>query len=195
MPLRPFRELAILLAVGVLVDSLVVRPLLIPGLLSLLGARACWPGSPLRTRRPDELIAAIVRRTGTTDAGRACWPPPRCAPWASGSATARLASSPRTSPKLGAALDAADGCDPFGYGEFLERVGRRAGPSGVDAARGAPAVMAAIAETVAPTELDYVRASLIGGLPARCSADETHRGGALRLAWRGMNGACPDSPR
>ncbi len=37
VPLRPFQELAMLLAIGVLVDALVLRPLLIPALISVVG--------------------------------------------------------------------------------------------------------------------------------------------------------------
>lgn len=45
VPLRPFRELAALLCIGVLVDALVVRSVLVPSLLSLAGERAWWPST------------------------------------------------------------------------------------------------------------------------------------------------------
>jgi putative drug exporter of the RND superfamily len=44
VPLRPFRELAFALAVGILIDAFVVRSLLAPMLLSMLG-RAVEPAS------------------------------------------------------------------------------------------------------------------------------------------------------
>ena len=61
VPLRPFKELALLMALGVLIDALFVRPLLIPALIALAGrARggraACAPPSldtPSVRARPD----------------------------------------------------------------------------------------------------------------------------------------------
>lgn len=40
VPLRPFRELALALALGIVLDAVVVRALLVPSLLTLLGDRA-----------------------------------------------------------------------------------------------------------------------------------------------------------
>ncbi len=44
VPLRPFHELAFMLATGLLIDSLVVRSLLAPALISLVGDLSAWPG-------------------------------------------------------------------------------------------------------------------------------------------------------
>jgi RND superfamily putative drug exporter len=46
IPVRPFRELAAVMAVGILVETFLVRPLLAPALLALLGKAAGWPGRP-----------------------------------------------------------------------------------------------------------------------------------------------------
>ena len=43
VPLRQFRELAFVMALGVLIDALVVRAVLVPALLSLLGGFSAWP--------------------------------------------------------------------------------------------------------------------------------------------------------
>ena len=54
VPLRAFHELAFALAVGVLIDAFLVRSLLVPGLISLLGRVSFWPGrraSRIRPRR------------------------------------------------------------------------------------------------------------------------------------------------
>ena len=52
VPLRPFRELAFVLAVGILIDAIVVRSLLVPTLLSLVGRASGWPGHVISGRRP-----------------------------------------------------------------------------------------------------------------------------------------------
>jgi RND superfamily putative drug exporter len=52
VPIDPLRQLAIVLAVGVLIDTFVVRSLLVPALLTTLGSAAGWPGGRLRAARP-----------------------------------------------------------------------------------------------------------------------------------------------
>ena len=43
VPLQPFRELAFVMAVGILLDAFVVRSLLVPALVLLVGERSWWP--------------------------------------------------------------------------------------------------------------------------------------------------------
>jgi len=43
VPLRQFRELAFVMGLGVLIDALVVRSVLVPALLTLLGRYSAWP--------------------------------------------------------------------------------------------------------------------------------------------------------
>ena len=43
IPLRQFRELAFVMGLGVLIDALVVRTILVPALLTLLGDFSAWP--------------------------------------------------------------------------------------------------------------------------------------------------------
>ena len=52
VPLLPFRELALLMTLGVLVDALLVRSVLIPALIVLSGRVSWWPRRP--TPRPAE---------------------------------------------------------------------------------------------------------------------------------------------
>jgi RND superfamily putative drug exporter len=51
VPLVAFRELAFALAVGILLDVLVVRTFLVPSLLTLVGPVSGWPSRRLRRRR------------------------------------------------------------------------------------------------------------------------------------------------
>jgi RND superfamily putative drug exporter len=44
IPIRSFRELAAVMSVGILIETFLVRSLLAPALLALLGTRARWPG-------------------------------------------------------------------------------------------------------------------------------------------------------
>jgi len=46
VPLVPFREFAFAMAVGVLIDSFLVRSLLVPSLMTLFGRFSHWPGMP-----------------------------------------------------------------------------------------------------------------------------------------------------
>ncbi|MDO5495781.1 MAG: MMPL family transporter [bacterium] len=48
VPLRPFQELGFLMGVGILLDVFVVRTLLIPALLTLVGPISSWPSRVLR---------------------------------------------------------------------------------------------------------------------------------------------------
>jgi RND superfamily putative drug exporter len=47
IPLAPFYELAFIMAVGVLIDAFIVRSLLIPALISVVGRTSGWPGKRL----------------------------------------------------------------------------------------------------------------------------------------------------
>ena len=48
VPLRPFRELAFAMFVGILLDAVIVRSLLVPTLLVLVGRRSSWPSRLLQ---------------------------------------------------------------------------------------------------------------------------------------------------
>jgi putative drug exporter of the RND superfamily len=48
LPLEQLYQLGFAIALGVLIDTFVVRTLLVPGLALLLGRRTWWPGGPDR---------------------------------------------------------------------------------------------------------------------------------------------------
>ncbi len=50
VPVRPFRELAFTMSCGLLIDAFVVRTLLVPALISIVGPVSGWPSRRLGTR-------------------------------------------------------------------------------------------------------------------------------------------------
>jgi putative drug exporter of the RND superfamily len=57
VPISPFREFAVAIGIGVIVDTFVVRTILIPALLAAVGERSWWPGRravPAAPARADE---------------------------------------------------------------------------------------------------------------------------------------------
>lgn len=57
VPIRPFRELAFTMAAGLLIDAFLVRTLLVPALIVLVGERSAWPNRRMavasKSRLPD----------------------------------------------------------------------------------------------------------------------------------------------
>ena len=70
VPLRSFREFAFVMAVGVLIDTFVVRTLLVPALTSLFGERAWWPGRRVRRLSTREFLDLVGGRTGLPRSAR-----------------------------------------------------------------------------------------------------------------------------
>ena len=66
VPLRPFREFAFTMAVGILVDTFLVRSLLVPALIALFGERSWWPSrrDGVRGGAPAPAAADGPARTG-----------------------------------------------------------------------------------------------------------------------------------
>jgi RND superfamily putative drug exporter len=74
IPLDTFRQLAFTMAVGLLLDTFVVRPVLTPAVLTLLGRWAGWPGRRITTAATtgEDLHKAAQRaalRSGSSPAG------------------------------------------------------------------------------------------------------------------------------
>ena len=52
IPLSTFRQIAFAMAVGLLIDTLIIRPVLTPAVLTLLGRWASWPSRRVTTGEP-----------------------------------------------------------------------------------------------------------------------------------------------
>ena len=64
IPLEQFRQLAITMAVGVILDAIAVRSLLVPALVALFGRLGMWPGYRREPQvRVDPLVSAGAGRT------------------------------------------------------------------------------------------------------------------------------------
>lgn len=48
IPLQQFREVAVAMAAGIVIDAIIVRSLLVPALVAFFGRIGMWPGKPLR---------------------------------------------------------------------------------------------------------------------------------------------------
>jgi RND superfamily putative drug exporter len=161
VPLRSFREFAFVMAVGVLIDTFVVRTLLVPALTSLLGERAWWPGRRVRRLSTREFLDLVGGRTGLPRSG---------AQRATDAALVTLSEriTPRETNVLaaqlprdlrGLVLSPPGGTERFGAQEFVRRVGEREGVNDDEATAHARAVLRTLDEAVAG-DLDYVRAQL-----------------------------------
>ena len=59
IPLEQFRQIALAMALGVILDAIVVRSLLVPALVALFGRLGMWPGH--RRASPEPGPAAPPR--------------------------------------------------------------------------------------------------------------------------------------
>jgi putative drug exporter of the RND superfamily len=161
VPLRSFREFAFVMGVGVLVDTFVVRTLLVPALTSLFGERAWWPGRRVRRLSTREFLDLVSGRAGL---------PRSAAHRATDAALVTLSEriTPRETQVLAAQLPRdlrasvlapPGGTERFGAEEFVRRVGQREGVDEQEAAAHTRAVLLTLGEAVAG-DLDYVRAQL-----------------------------------
>jgi putative drug exporter of the RND superfamily len=76
VPLRPFRELAMLMTIGVLLDALFVRPVLVPAMIAAGGRLTWWP-SRVASRSVGE---AVPEGAGGADVDRERGPEPEPVP-------------------------------------------------------------------------------------------------------------------
>jgi uncharacterized protein (DUF2267 family) len=164
VPVRPFRELAVLMTIGVLLDALLVRPLLIPALIALVGRATWWPVAPERPIGARPMLRRVAEGTGlpideaeqlthATLATLAERIPPRESRELARHLPARLSLElDRPRPRERGA--------PFDADEFVRRVARRTGDAPEVARDEARVVLTTLAEALPATEVDYVRAAL-----------------------------------
>jgi putative drug exporter of the RND superfamily len=161
VPLRSFREFAFVMTVGVLVDTFVVRSLLVPALTSLFGEVAWWPGRRIKPARTTDLIERVGVRAGVG---------PAEAERATRAALCTLAEriTRKETRALAAQLPdtladqirgAARRPERFNADEFVARMGEREGVSDTTARAHARAVLTTLEDNTAD-RLAYVRAQL-----------------------------------
>jgi len=162
VPLRSFREFAFVMAAGIAIDTFVVRPLLIPSLISLFGELSWRPGRRIQAPSLDEFARRVASHSGLSPAEAA---------QASDAVLETLAERitrkerhvlalhlPR---RLRPTLETGGWrSDEFPLEEFLRRVGERQGASDGSAYENTRAVLSTLAEVVAKGEMDYLRAQL-----------------------------------
>jgi RND superfamily putative drug exporter len=71
VPVDALRQVAFVMALGVALDAFVVRPFLVPALITLVGRRGFWPGAPARAHAaaPAAPVAAGVASLPPTRPG------------------------------------------------------------------------------------------------------------------------------
>jgi putative drug exporter of the RND superfamily len=66
VPIAPFRQFAVATGIGIVIDTFIVRPLLVPALLTMFGERSWWPSKHGRdTRVVGSLSPSRVERQQT----------------------------------------------------------------------------------------------------------------------------------
>jgi putative drug exporter of the RND superfamily len=162
VPLRSFREFAFVMSAGILIDTFVVRPFLVPGLISLFGELSWRPGRRIHTLSRKQFIGRIASRTGLApeDASRPvqavlCTLAERITKKEARVLAMHLPRGLRPFLKARARRP-----ERFGLEEFVDRVARRQGTSTGSARETTRVVMHTLADVVARGEIDYLRAQL-----------------------------------
>ena len=130
VPLDAFQEFAFVMVVGVLIDTFIVRSLLIPALTALVGERAWWPGRPAASISSEAFEERVAERGRRSRSERRSGRPRRR--WrrsASESTSASGGSSRRQLPDhlSDCLLEAESGPEQFPADEFIARMRERDG--------------------------------------------------------------------
>ena len=146
---------------GVLVDTFIVRSMLVPALTSLFGEVAWWPGQRVTPARTTDLIERVGARAGVgpAEAERAT----RAALCTLAERITRKESKALAAQLPGTLADQIRGAsrrpERFGADEFVARMGEREGVPDATARAHARAVLTTL-EDNATDRLAYVRAQL-----------------------------------
>jgi RND superfamily putative drug exporter len=162
VPVRPFREFAFLLALGVILDAVVVRSVLVPGLISLAGRWAFWPGRPIVRVEREQFLAALIERAGIDPAqgGDAALATATTLGERISAAHARVLAA-RLPADVGEAMLSSDTRpETFSAREFVERVAQREQVSDAAARARIHGFSAALADATGDGELERLRAGL-----------------------------------
>jgi putative drug exporter of the RND superfamily len=161
VPLRSFREFAVVMVAGVLIDTFIVRSMLVPALTALFGEKAWWPGRRMKGITERELVEQVARRAGLglTQANRTTHAVLTTLAERITKRESRALASQLPRGLAGDVQRAARRAERFSAGEFVRRVGERAGVSDADAREHARAVMTTLEDTTTD-RLAYVRAQL-----------------------------------
>ncbi len=150
------------MALGVLIDALFVRPLLIPALIALVGRSTWWPSR----LRPATVSARLLLRGGRAPRSRTVRTPPTSATrrsprWPSGSRPARRSELARQLPdELATSVAGVEHAQPLSRDEYVERVADRARVGTHAAEHDARVVVSVLASMLADGEIEYLRAAL-----------------------------------
>jgi RND superfamily putative drug exporter len=162
VPLRSFREFAFVMSAGILIDTFVVRPFLVPGLISLFGELSWRPGRRIHTLSRKQFIRRVGSRAGLA---------PEHAARAVKAVLSTLAERITRKEARVLAMHLPRGLRPFlkaggrrperfGLDEFVDRVARRHGTSTESAREITRVVIHTLADVIARGEIDYLRAQL-----------------------------------
>ena len=164
VPLRSFREFAFVMGAGVLLDTFVVRSLLVPALTSLFGEASWWPGRRVRTLSNQDIVERIADRAGLSlGEAQALTEGTLAALGERITPHERQVLAGHLPPRLRVSLDGdREAPARFPVDEFLSRA--RAASGGEDVSQDEMAEFAAAVlttlEEAAPDDLAYVRTQL-----------------------------------
>jgi RND superfamily putative drug exporter len=160
VPLESFRQLALLMALGVLIDALFVRPLLIPALIAVAGRVTWWP-SRLRPATSARAFYSEVAARSRQDTAYAAEISHATLATLAEQLPAREAHElARRLPDELAASVAGVEARALSSDEYLARVAERARVSTRAAAQDAPVVVSVLASMLPGSEIEYLRSAL-----------------------------------